>query len=286
MHQSIPRVPLEKMPSPTDDARCCLPQEEETSTRPSMANTEPVATLATVATLEDSSVTSFSIPRIRKGTSSGSYLCRRAAWGVLSGGLIAITLLVLLSIFAPSTLHSLANLLATSSATPVTTYDAAAASGGAGRLRGEKEPTGVKSYLNLFARPLALSDRTIQSTQATIPPRKITLTKLQRRLADSSSGSGESSTGTGSSSGSGPSNSGGSFKDAQLVIAGKMAVEDAPCNIAQFNLKTQEWSLSERIQLSLYNSYSGGEVYSLLANHTNNQLETDSSKDSFLDAKR
>ena len=53
-----------------------------------------------------------------------------------------------------------------------------------------------------------------------------------------------------------------------LVIAGKMSVEDGPCNIAQFDLRTNEWSLTERIQLSLYNSYSGGEVYSLLANHT------------------
>jgi hypothetical protein len=60
-----------------------------------------------------------------------------------------------------------------------------------------------------------------------------------------------------------------SFQDPQLVIAGKMMVDDAPCNIAQFNLRNQEWSLTERIQLSLYNSYSGGEVYSLLANHTN-----------------
>ena len=55
---------------------------------------------------------------------------------------------------------------------------------------------------------------------------------------------------------------------AQLVIAGKMTVEEGPCNIAQFNLKTNTWSLTERIQLSLYNSYSGGEVYSLLANHS------------------
>lgn len=54
----------------------------------------------------------------------------------------------------------------------------------------------------------------------------------------------------------------------QLVVAGKITVEDGPCNIAQYNLKTKEWSLNERIQLSLYNSYSGGEVYSLLANHT------------------
>ncbi|KAG7349872.1 hypothetical protein IV203_012469 [Nitzschia inconspicua] len=58
------------------------------------------------------------------------------------------------------------------------------------------------------------------------------------------------------------------YKDTQLVIAGKMSVDDAPCNIAQYNLKKSRWSLTERIQLSLYNSYSGGEVYSLLANHT------------------
>eukprot|EP00559_Dactyliosolen_fragilissimus_P006279 CAMPEP_0184870740 /NCGR_PEP_ID=MMETSP0580-20130426/38621_1 /TAXON_ID=1118495 /ORGANISM="Dactyliosolen fragilissimus" /LENGTH=986 /DNA_ID=CAMNT_0027373005 /DNA_START=554 /DNA_END=3514 /DNA_ORIENTATION=- len=57
-------------------------------------------------------------------------------------------------------------------------------------------------------------------------------------------------------------------KGPKLVIAGKMTVDDAPCNIAQLTLKTEIWSLTERIQLSLYNSYSGGEVYSLLANHT------------------
>lgn len=57
-------------------------------------------------------------------------------------------------------------------------------------------------------------------------------------------------------------------KEPQLVIAGKMVVEDGACNIAQLNLKSGEWSLQQRIQLSLYNSYSGGEVYSLLANHT------------------
>ena len=58
------------------------------------------------------------------------------------------------------------------------------------------------------------------------------------------------------------------IRGSQLVVAGKMTVEDAPCNIAQLNLKTNEWSLAQRIQLSLYNSYSGGEVYSLLANHS------------------
>ena len=57
-------------------------------------------------------------------------------------------------------------------------------------------------------------------------------------------------------------------KDPQLVIAGKMTVEDGACNVAQLNLKTGKWSLRQRIQLSLYNSYSGGEVYSLLANHS------------------
>jgi len=55
---------------------------------------------------------------------------------------------------------------------------------------------------------------------------------------------------------------------ASLVVAGKLAVQGGPCNIAQMNLATREWSLQQRIQLSLYNSYSGGEVYSLLSNHT------------------
>eukprot|EP00978_Attheya_sp_CCMP212_P004245 scaffold9329_cov51-Attheya_sp.AAC.4 len=54
----------------------------------------------------------------------------------------------------------------------------------------------------------------------------------------------------------------------KLVVAGKMMVKGGQCNIAQLNLNTNEWSTEERIQLSLYNSYSGGEVYELLANHT------------------
>jgi Protein tyrosine and serine/threonine kinase len=64
-----------------------------------------------------------------------------------------------------------------------------------------------------------------------------------------------------------------------LVIAGKMTVAGGPCNIAQYNLDTGEWSLDERIQLSLYNSYSGGEVYSLLANYTATPIVTDSNND-------
>ena len=55
---------------------------------------------------------------------------------------------------------------------------------------------------------------------------------------------------------------------AKLVIAGKMIVEEGQCNIAQFDMGTGYWSLTERIQLSLYNSYSGGEVYMMIANHT------------------
>jgi len=55
---------------------------------------------------------------------------------------------------------------------------------------------------------------------------------------------------------------------AKLVIAGKMMVEEGQCNVAQLDLGAGEWSLTERIQLSLYNSYSGGEVYMMLANNT------------------
>jgi len=54
----------------------------------------------------------------------------------------------------------------------------------------------------------------------------------------------------------------------KLVIAGQMIIEDIECNIAQLDLLTNAWSKDERIQLSLYNSYSGGEVYSLLANQS------------------
>ena len=60
----------------------------------------------------------------------------------------------------------------------------------------------------------------------------------------------------------------GSSSNSKLVIAGKMSIIDGPCNIAELDLQSGEWSLKERIQLSLYNSYSGGEVYYLLANHT------------------
>ena len=54
----------------------------------------------------------------------------------------------------------------------------------------------------------------------------------------------------------------------KLVIAGKMTIDEGPCNVGEMNLETGEWSTKQRIQLSLYNSYSGGEVYSMLPNLT------------------
>lgn len=63
-----------------------------------------------------------------------------------------------------------------------------------------------------------------------------------------------------------------SKSDAKLVIAGKVRVAERECNIAQLNLGPGNWSLKERIQLSLYDSSSEGQVYSLLANHTFSRL--------------
>ena len=54
----------------------------------------------------------------------------------------------------------------------------------------------------------------------------------------------------------------------KLVVAGKMTVDGGPCNVAEMNLDSGQWSLKERIQLSLYYSYSGGEVYYMLPNRT------------------
>ena len=104
-------------------------------------------------------------------------------------------------------------------------------------LRNKTDGNEILKYLNLWAG--SFSSNT--TTNTTIPKREA------RHLL-----------GTGSDT----------SHDPQLVIAGKMTVDDGSCNIGQYNLKKKEWSLTERIQLSLYNSYSGGEVYSLLANHT------------------
>jgi hypothetical protein len=109
-----------------------------------------------------------------------------------------------------------------------------------GAIRGGMEQSGVQAYLDLFGSTKRDQSR---ANASSIPlegnPSHRHL--IQRRTSSTSP---------------------------KLVIAGKMSVEDGPCNIAQLNLATNEWSLKARIQLSLYNSYSGGEVYSLLANHT------------------
>jgi len=73
-------------------------------------------------------------------------------------------------------------------------------------------------------------------------------------------------------------------KGPKLVIAGMMKVGDHPCNIAQMSLKSSNWSLQELTQLSLYNSYSGGEVYYILANHSwpsSKNNDTTNSQDSY-----
>jgi len=120
----------------------------------------------------------------------------------------------------------------------------------------------VSSYLNKFLLSFWSNEKD-QSAQE------------RRRILLGSNAKPSSSASSGSSSSSSSSSSSGSYTNyPQLVIAGKMSVDDALCNIAQYNLRTKEWSLSERIQLSLYNSYSGGEVYSLLANHTDRMTST------------
>jgi hypothetical protein len=154
-------------------------------------------------------------------------------WG-LSGGLVALCLLGLLALLDPSatTLDFLRQELSSSgTSTPLSRSIG---------LRGEAPPTGLLSYLNLFYPTTKNSN--LEASSSSSP-------KQQRNLAETKKQSG-------------------SLRDPQLVIAGKMFVEDAPCNIAQFNLKSNAWSLTERVELSLYNSYSGGVVYSLLANHT------------------
>lgn len=54
----------------------------------------------------------------------------------------------------------------------------------------------------------------------------------------------------------------------KLVVAGKMSLLGNECNIGQLNLITGQWNASECVQLNLYNSYSGGQVYYLLANQS------------------
>mmetsp|Transcript_37947 Transcript_37947/g.88298 ORF Transcript_37947/g.88298 Transcript_37947/m.88298 type:complete len:744 (-) Transcript_37947:1509-3740(-) len=57
-------------------------------------------------------------------------------------------------------------------------------------------------------------------------------------------------------------------KTPNLVIAGKLLVDNMPCNLAQFDLNNRNWLLQERTQLTLYSGNGLGDVFSLLANHT------------------
>jgi preprotein translocase subunit Sss1 len=116
------------------------------------------------------------------------------------------------------------------------------------QIRGGAQKLGVEAYLDLYGRPSTSPDKveenSIRSRSATRDSkRRLILSDL---LSSSSS----------------------SKNAPKLVIAGKISVDDGSCNIGQLNLDTKEWSTVQRIQLSLYNSYAGGEVYFLLANHT------------------
>ena len=53
-----------------------------------------------------------------------------------------------------------------------------------------------------------------------------------------------------------------------LVVAGKMIINGVQSNIGEMSLSKKVWSQNDQIQLTLYRSYSGSEVYSILANHT------------------
>ena len=111
-------------------------------------------------------------------------------------------------------------------------------------IRGGREKYGVEAYLDLFGKKNKKKEESTDASSTTQVKasasgrnRNLSQRKLARALP-------------------------------KLVIAGKMSVDDGPCNIAQLNLATNQWNLKARIQLSLYNSYSGGEVYYLLSNHT------------------
>jgi hypothetical protein len=119
---------------------------------------------------------------------------------------------------------------------------------------------GIQAYLDLF------DWRQFEGRHLT--QRQSSSSRRRLILDTPSISSSSSSKGVSTSDPSRNFGSNGSGRNPTLVIAGKMTVEGGPCNIAQYNMKTGEWDLSDRIQLSLYNSYSGGEVYSLLANHT------------------
>ena len=140
---------------------------------------------------------------------------------------------------------------------------------------------GIQMYLHLFDRNVRATFRNITSTTTTTTTTRSWgqdsflsfINPLSENTMPLSSSSSSSSSATSSLTGL-TGNTNIKNNAPTLVIAGKMTIDGQPCNIGQYNLKTNEWSLSERIQLSLYNSYSGGEVYSLLANHTSTTTTT------------
>lgn len=183
-------------------------------------------------------------------------LCRVLLLGALLGGLAVVTFFSFWSVASPESLLRFstrmeAALFLDHGMEPSSFYNAK------NRIR----HPGSFSYSNLYEKNNTYNQSTRRRYLASIP-------------SSSSMGGSSNPFFTGDNA----NNYNDDYKDTQLVIAGKMSVEDAPCNIAQYNLKKDRWSLTERIQLSLYNSYSGGEVYSLLANHTSTVLhDTDSS---------
>ena len=165
-------------------------------------------------------------------------LIRRTLIGGLLGGLVALVCLLLAHHLFPSFLPSLSVSLCSSRIFPY----AATSLQPHVHIRGQPPPTGIAAYFNLFTSRHSSSAMDHNSHASSTSSKNGS--RRSRDLAESA------------------------IHDTQLVIAGKMTVDEQPCNIAQLNLRTNEWSMTERIQLSLYNSYSGGEVYSLLANHT------------------
>jgi hypothetical protein len=175
----------------------------------------------------------FDSKRIRKEQPHNLFqtLIRRAIISGLAGGCITLCCLLLVHLVYPSALPHFSRVVCPRGACHDWQFEVS--------IRGAPSPTGVNSYLDHFG-----GTKHNSSSSSVLTKRNLTETyprHHQRKLTS---------------------------HDPELVIAGKMTVEDGPCNIAQLDLKTSKWSLPERIQLSLYNSYSGGEVYSLLANHT------------------
>jgi len=62
-----------------------------------------------------------------------------------------------------------------------------------------------------------------------------------------------------------------------LVVAGKLAVDGLACNLAQLDLNNRNWLLPERTRLTLYSGNGMGDVFTLLANHTGDLINSDGS---------